>query len=292
VEEQRTPDPIVVGVDGSESAADAVRWAAREASVRHGRLRLVSALVVPEPNHIGNPGLGTSYKRTMTEAAETTLADAVEQARSVDPGLDVQTQLWTGFPVPVLLDESLSASLVVIGSRGLGGFSGLLAGSVAVGVAARGACPVVVVRGSGERPAGRPVVVGVDGSPLSEDALALAFEEAALHAAPLLAVHSWQEDATELSIAPLVDWEGLEAQEHLLLAERLAGWSEKYPDVEVTRRVRRVGPAGELVELSRTAELVVVGTRGRGGLRGLLLGSVSHALIHHAHCPVLVARPQ
>ena len=285
--------PVVVGVDGSGSGAEAVCWGAREAARRRVRLRLVSALVLPSPNHIGNPGLGTSYKATMTEAAETVLADAVALARSTEPGIDIESELRTGFAVPVLLAESEQAGLVVVGSRGLGGFTGLLVGSVAVALAARGVCPVAVVRGAAEESTTDtgPVVVGVDGSPTSEEALALAFEEAALRGAPLLALHTWQDDVVELSIAPLVDWNAVEAEEHVLLAERLAGWSEKYPDVEVRRRVVRDRPAAELVDLSRTARLVVVGSRGRGGVRGLLLGSVGHALIHHAHCPVLVARP-
>lgn len=285
--------PVVVGVDGSGSGSEAVCWAAREAVRRGVRLRLVSALVVPDSNHIGNPGLGTSYKKNMTDAAEEVLAEAVALARDTEPGVDMESELRMGFAAQVLLAESESAGLVVVGSRGLGGFSGLLVGSVAVALAARGACPVVVVRGDAEeRPADvRPIVVGVDGSPVSEEAVALAFEEATLCDAPLLAVHTWQDDAVTLSIAPLVDWNAVEAEEHALLAERLAGWSEKYPDVEVGRRVVRDRPAAELVDLSRTARLVVVGSRGRGGVRGLLLGSVGHALLHHAHCPVLVARP-
>ncbi|SDE59318.1 universal stress protein [Pseudonocardia oroxyli] len=284
---------VVVGVDGSASGSEAVCWAAREAARRRVGLRLVSALVLPEPNHLGNPGLGTSYKRTMTEAAEQVLADAVALARGVEPGLEMHSELRSGFAIPVLLAESDRAGLVVVGSRGLGGFTGLLVGSVAIALAARGASPVVVVRGDAEEGPDdvRPVVVGVDGSPVSEEALALAFEEAALHRAPLLALHTWQDDVVELGIAPLVDWNGVEAEEHALLAERLAGWAEKYPDVEVRRRVVRDRPAAELVDLSRSARLVVVGSRGRGGVRGLVLGSVSHALVHHAQCPVLVARP-
>ncbi|WP_181784051.1 universal stress protein [Pseudonocardia pini] len=284
--------PVVVGVDGSGSAAGAVVWAVQEAARRRVRLRLVSALVLPEPNHIGNPGLGTSYKRTMTEAAERILLDAVALARATEAGVDLESELRTGFAVPVLLAESAEAGLVVVGSRGLGGFTGLLVGSVAVALAARGTSPVAVVRGDVEEAAAdtRPVVVGVDGSPVSEAALALAFEEAALLDVPLLAVHTWQDEIVPLSVAPLVDWTAVEAEEHALLAERLAGWAEKYPDVEVRRRVVRDRPAAELVDLSRTARLVVVGSRGRGGLRGLMLGSVGHALIHHAHCPVLIAR--
>jgi nucleotide-binding universal stress UspA family protein len=196
---ERTGDgPVVVGVDESESARDAVRWAAAEAARRHAPLRLVSAFAPIPAGHVGNPGLGTSYRRTMTEGARAVLAAAVEQAAGVASGIDIGSELRTGFPVPVLLDESDRALLTVVGSRGLGGFTGLLVGSVAVALAARG---------------GSPVVVGVDGSPTSEAAVALAFEEATLRSAPLVAVHTWPDDMLEPSLAPMIDRAALESEE-------------------------------------------------------------------------------
>ncbi|GAA2896060.1 universal stress protein [Pseudonocardia halophobica] len=291
--ERTAGGPVVVGVDESDSARDAVRWAAAEAARRGAPLRLVAAFAPIPAGHVGNPGLGTSYRRVMTEAARGVLTSAAELAAQVAPGVATEAELRTGFPVPVLLDESDRAVLTVVGSRGLGGFTGLLVGSVAVALAARGGSPVAVVRGDpGEGAEGdRPVVVGVDGSPTGESALALAYEEAALRSAPLVAVHTWLDDMLEPALAPMIDWAALETEESALLAQRLAGWSEKYPDVEVRRLVVRDRPARALVAESAGAALVVVGSRGRGGAAGLLLGSVSHALLQHAHCPVLVVRP-
>jgi nucleotide-binding universal stress UspA family protein len=291
--EKHPGGPVVVGVDGSESARDAVRWAAGEAALRRAPLRVVLAFAPVPAGHVGNPGLGTAYRHTMREAARTVLDAAVELARQVAPDVTVESELYQGFPVPVLLDESDHAQLTVVGSRGLGGFTGLLVGSVAGSLAARGGSPVLVVRGTTRQgePDERPVVVGVDGSPTSEAAVALAFEEASLRRAPLVAVHTWLDDMLEPSLAPVIDWESLESEERALLAQRLAGWSEKYPDVEVRRLVERDRPARALLAETAQAQLVVVGSRGRGNATGLLLGSVSLALLHHAHCPVLVARP-
>jgi nucleotide-binding universal stress UspA family protein len=152
----------------------------------------------------------------------------------------------------------------------------------------------VVVRGTSvaraDVPDDRPVVVGVDGSPTSEVALAFAYDEADRRGVALVAVHTWLDDMLEPTLAAMIDWDAIETDERALLAERLAGWSEKHPDVEVRRLVTRDRPARVLVEESVGAQLVVVGSRGRGGVTGLLLGSVAHALLHHAHCPVAVAR--
>jgi nucleotide-binding universal stress UspA family protein len=180
----------------------------------------------------------------------------------------------------------------VVGSRGLGGVSGLLLGSVAVALAAHASCPMVVVRGE-DRPdaADLPVGIGVDGSPTSEAALAFAFEAAAVRGVGLVAVHTWADVEFRPGMAPLVDWSSIAEDEEVVLAERLAGWSTKYPDVPVRRVVQRDGAATALVELSRDAQLVVVGSRGRGQLSGLLLGSVSHGVLHRSHCPVAVVRP-
>ncbi|MCW0213395.1 MAG: universal stress protein [Pseudonocardia sp.] len=286
--------PIVVGVDDSEPARDAVRWAAAEAARVHAPLRLVSSLVLPSAHHLGNPGMGTTYQLRMTEAAHAVLNAAVGLAERTAPGVAVESELLTGFPDQVLLDESRRASLVVVGSRGLGGFTGLLLGSVAVALASRGTCPVVVVRGTSvptELPDARPVVVGVDGSPTSEAALAFAFDAASRRGVPLVAVHTWLDDMLDPTLAPVIDWTTIETDERALLGERLAGWGAKFPDVEVRRLVVRDRPARTLVDESVGAQLVVVGSRGRGGMRGLVMGSVAQAVLRHSHCPVAVARP-
>ncbi len=174
----------------------------------------------------------------------------------------------------------------------------MLAGSTAVGVAAHATSPVVVVRtreGATVPPDDGPVVVGVDGSPLSERAVTYAFEEASLRAAPLVALHAWTdvEDEGLLGRArALLSGAPSETEQGRLLAADLASRQEKYPDVAVERVVVRDRPRRQLLERSATARLVVVGSRGRGGFRGLLLGSTSQALVHHARCPVMIVRSE
>lgn len=288
------PGPtVVVGVDGSEPARRAVRWASREAVRRGLPLRVVTAFEWMRGQPIGQIGLGESYRDIMLGVARRQLAEAVRVAEEEQPALEVQSQLVVGFPIPVLTAEAQRAELVVIGDRGLGGVAGLLVGSVAVALAAHGECPVVVVRGEAETPdPDAPVVVGVDGSPTSEAALAFAFEAAAARKVPLVAVHTWWDLLVDPTMAPLLDWDAIEDDEREVLAERLAGWGEKYPDVRVQRLVTRDHPSRALVEQSLRAQLVVVGSRGRGGVAGLVLGSVSHAVLHRAHCPVAVVRPE
>jgi nucleotide-binding universal stress UspA family protein len=179
---------------------------------------------------------------------------------------------------------------LVLGDRGLGGVAGLVLGSVAVALAAHGACPVVVVRGTARNQEG-PVVVGVDGSSVSEAALAFAFEAAAARGVELVAVHAWLPTAIDRALEPLVDWDVVAVEEDAILAERLAEWGQKYPQVTVRRTVVRDGAARALVDATRDGQLVVVGSRGRGNAAGLLLGSVSHGVLHAANCPVAVVRP-
>jgi nucleotide-binding universal stress UspA family protein len=180
----------------------------------------------------------------------------------------------------------------VLGSRGLGGFSGLVIGSTAVAVAGHAHAPVVVIRAD-EPPADGPVVVGVDGTPVGEAAIAFAFAQASARGVDLVAVHAWTDlvvEAAYVGGAAALDFAPLEEQAAETLAERLAGWQEKYPDVHVVREVVRERAARALLRNSEHAQLVVVGTRGRGGFRGLVLGSTSQHLLQHARCPVAVVR--
>ncbi|HTF54926.1 MAG TPA: universal stress protein [Pseudonocardia sp.] len=285
--------PIVAGVDGSESALVAVRWAAAEACRREVPLRLVNACPWPK-HHFGPEALGLDYPHAFVRAAREQLASAADAAIQAAPGIEVQQQVIVSYPVPVLVAESERAQLVVLGDRGLGGVTGLLIGSVAVALAAEGACPVVVVRGEPAVAAESrlPVVLGVDGSPTSEAAIAFAFEAAEARGVPLVALLSWRDDPVDPTISALLGWDTVEDSQRQLLAERLAGWGEKYPDVAVRRVLTRGSPARHLLDEAKQAQLVVVGSRGRGSLTGLLLGSVSHSLLHHAPCPVAIVRPQ
>ena len=278
--------PVVVGVDGSASAYRAVEWAAGEAHRRGVGLRLVRAFSWTTADH--PTGWVARYRDEMLDVSRRQVARAVRIAADTRPDVEAESQVAIGAPIEVLSSEARRAQLLVLGDRGLGEVAGLVLGSVAVSLAARGACPVVVVRGE-RAGADGPVVVGVDGSPVSEAALAFAFDAAAARGVDLVAVHAWSPTAIAEELASLVEWDA--SVESAVLAERLAGWGQKYPQVAVRRTVVRDGAVRALVTASAGAQLVVVGSRGRGNAAGLLLGSVSHGVLHGAHCPVAVVRP-
>jgi nucleotide-binding universal stress UspA family protein len=285
---------IVVGVDGSEQALRAVRWGAAEAERRHVPLRLVSAFAWAPDGGIEHAGLRERYWEALLERTEIRLCNAVAVVERENPTVELDHQVMVGSPDAVLRCEARRAQLLVVGDRGLGRVGGLFAGSVAVALAAHAACPVVVVRGVERDPAGAatlPVVVGVDGSPTSEAALAFAYDAAASRQVRLVAVHTWWILVVDPALALLLDWDALEAHERQLLTERLSGWADKNPDVPVDYVVTRGPPTRGLLEQAAGAQLVVVGSRGRGELAGMVLGSVSNALVHRAACPVAVVRP-
>jgi len=287
-----SPAPVVVGVDGSSSALDAVAWAAREAERHRLPLRLVHALLVPVGGYPEILVAEAEVRQALENQAEVWLKAAEDAARAVAPSVEVASAVVSGAVVPVLVEESRRARLVALGSQGLGGFTGLLVGSAAVGLSAHGVCPVVVVRGTSS--ADGPVVVGVDGSPASEAAIAFAFDAASTRGAPLTAVMTWTDflvDSPYDEARLAIDWQQVEESEQRLLAQRLAGWQEKYPDVHVDRVVVRDRPVRALLGLAEDARLLVVGSRGHGGFTGMLLGSTSQALVYHAPCPLAVVRP-
>ncbi|WP_296148780.1 MULTISPECIES: universal stress protein [unclassified Pseudonocardia] len=290
----RGDQPVVVGVDGSPESLEAVRWAAAEAHRRHLPLRFVSAVQWLRPGPVGLTALASvRIHDVAVQSAEAKIDLARSVARDTVPDLDIRWEVRDGPAASVLRDEADSAAMLVVGNRGTGGFGDLLAGSVSVAVAALARCPVVVVRrrpGPADR-TDRPVVVGVDGTRTSESALSFAFAEASARQVGLVAVHVWSDDMIDPFAGPLVDWEALAVEANSVLAERLAGWGEKYPDVTVTRDVVRDNAPAVLVDRSRDAQLVVVGSHGRGRLRGVLLGSVSQAMVRHAHCPVAIVKP-
>ncbi|MEU3433283.1 universal stress protein [Streptomyces sp. NPDC006863] len=288
-------DPVMVGVDGSASSLEAVDVAAREARLRDAPLRIVHAFGhAPGHRPSGVPPWSPADDG-LEPMARGVLAGAEGRAHAAAPGVAVTRSVVAGETVEVMEIESRSASLAVVGSRGLSGFSGLLLGSTAVHLAAHGRCPLMVVRGSAD-PSGA-VLLAVDGSDAGGAAVEFAFAEAALRGAPLVALHvwnTWSERAYEGPGDPLsamvVDTERLREAEQRLLDETVAPWQKVFPHVTVERRLERARIRPALIDASRDAQLVVVGARGRGGVTGLLLGSVSQALLHHAHCPVTVVR--
>ncbi|SFK85781.1 universal stress protein [Streptomyces pini] len=286
--------PVVVGVDGSPSSLDAVAAAAHEARLRGVGLRVVHAFLWPVlhvplgPSPMGPPEGG------LRNMADQLVAQAVEHARGAEAGIEVEGEVVVGEPLTVLEARSQTASLVVVGSRGLGGFTGLLLGSTAVHLSAHSRCPVLVVRGRPD-PTGH-VLLGVDGSASGEAAVGFAFAEASARGAALVAMHTWNNWTGPVSGGPaeplplVYDVDMLRDEEERAMAEALSGWQAKYPDVTVHRQLVQGGARQALIEASGSAQLLVVGARGRGGFSGLLLGSVSQAALHHAHCPVAVVR--
>jgi nucleotide-binding universal stress UspA family protein len=288
---------IVVGVDGSPHSLRALDWAAREAVVGQRPLRIVHAFLWPAMNDLlgrlasGQPDAGPR------RAAERILSVAADRARRVASTVDISTHMATDVPAAALIEASRDAGLVVVGQRGLGGFTGLLVGSVGVLAAAHAACPVIVVRDSDPDeagPAAGEVVVGVDGSELSSLAVGFAFSHAALHRLGVLAVHVYAFPAFIPSGDPLTaaayDVDDLRDEHARLLVEALAGYRDNYPDVPVRHKVVYGRPAAVLVAESAGAALTVVGSRGRGGFAGLLLGSTSQSVLHHATGPVAIVR--
>lgn len=284
----RSSWPILVGVDGSESALAAVRWAAAEARRRGVGLRLVEA---DDSASAESSRWAIEARYQLHQAARDRVAAAAKVAAETAPEVPVTAEVVTGHPVACLRTEAQRAQLAVCGHRGTGGLAGLLVGSTAVALAAHAECPVVVVRAAAPTDSVGPVVVGVDGSPTSEAVLEFAFDEANRRGAPLIAVHAWRDLVLDPWFAPFIDWDVIGADERQLLAERLAGWGAKYPDVSVERVVVKDRPAHALQARSAGAQLLVVGSRGRGGVSGMLLGSVSQALLSHAECPVAIVRP-
>jgi nucleotide-binding universal stress UspA family protein len=282
--------PIVVGVDGSPASRAAIDLAIREARL-HGRpLRLVHAFVWPTLGVYVGPSPQGPPEGGLAAEADRLLREALAYATEGGADLEITGEVVTGAEAPVLLGEAGHAALIVLGSRGLGGFTGLLVGSVAQQVVSYAPGPVLVVRGE-SRETG-PVVVGVDGSDVSGDALEFAIVEAAARGADLVVLSTWWRvpDTREAELPLVYDIDDVQESQRRMVAGMVAKHRDRFPDLTVREEVRHGRAARALVEASATAQLVVVGARGRGGFAGLLLGSVSQALLHHAHCPVAVVR--
>jgi nucleotide-binding universal stress UspA family protein len=261
---------VVAGIDGSTAAETAIKWAADEAVSRQAALRLVHAFVWPEfkvplgPSDVA-PGLRAGADKVVEES--------LELARKLEPGLQIEATRYDGFPAPILLKQSKQAELLVIGSRGLSVTLGALIGSTGLDLAANAHCPVVIVRPDQVIDAGDHVVIGYDGSSASVIALDFGIDYARRHGLRVRVV----------AAKPLYSADG--QIHHFDLETELRG----RPGASDLELVEVSGhPAERLLQQSADARLIVVGSRGRGGFTGMLLGSVSQTVLHHALCPVAV----
>ncbi len=283
---------ILVCVDGSVAAEAAVGWAAGEAGLRDLPITLMHAVA---PVLVGWP-VGQLYAdmpQWQREAAQRVMDQAHKMvtAKVIDSTpREIRTEIVYSAIVPALIDASKDASMIVVGSQGLGALGRLLLGSVTAGLLQHAHCPVAVIHSeAGAMPAANaPVLVGTDGSPASEAAISLAFDEASRRGVGLVALHAW----SDVGVFPMLgmDWRDREAEGHEVLAERLAGWQEQYPDVRVKRLIVCDRPSRWLLDEAEHAQLVVVGSHGRGGFAGMLLGSVGRHVAEAAVVPVIVTR--
>lgn len=286
--------PVVVGVDGSEESLQAVEWAALEARRHSLPLRIVSApaSVLRMHAYHASPTMIASALRGISARA---LDAAITRCEEVAPGLPIATSLLSGPPALAVAECGTGAAMLVVGARGAGGFTAMVLGSVSRYAASRAACPVVVIRAE-TMAVHREIAVGIRDPQETTEALAFAFEEAALRRAELVAVHAWfwfpsamhlpgAGEATELRSA---DPDQISAAAASSLDAALAGWREKYPDVNIRQDIIHGHPGRVLASYSARADLIVLGRHGHPSGAGPGIGSIQHAVLDHAHGPVAV----
>jgi nucleotide-binding universal stress UspA family protein len=288
---------VVVGADGSPSSQLAVNWAARAAAMRHVPLTVVH--VVPSLSVVAST-LAWPAGRVPQEVLEIqendgrrVIADAIKVVEDSATGgnrPDIDSEMLFGRYIPALVDLSKDAQLMVVGCRGQTGQHRLL-GSVSTGLVHHAHCPVAVIHdevSSSLQSSRLPVVVGIDGSRASDLATAIAFDEVSWRGVDLVALHVWSD--TDMSTVFGIDSSAVQSAAANTLSKSLAGWQERYPEVTVQRVVEFERPVRHLLEQAEKAQLVVVGSHGRGGFGGMMLGSVSTAVAQEARVPVIVGR--
>jgi nucleotide-binding universal stress UspA family protein len=269
---------IVVGYDGSSDSELALDWADQLAAEQGRALRVLISEVDP-----------TQVLEATSDWHAAKMAQLRADARDRIAGArtrDSQVELAASPPTQALVDASAKAATVVIGAQGHSLLSGVVLGSVSQHVTRHASCPVIVTRAPSD-PESNRVVVGVDGSTGSRKALEFAFDHASRIAAPITAIHAWRNGGRGHNGEGLVD--EIQAAERIL-SEALAGFADQYPDVKVSPEAVPIVPQRALADASRSASLVVIGSRGLGAFAGLLLGSVSQSVLHHAQCTVAVVR--
>lgn len=284
---------IVVAVDGSPASNAAVAWAASDAAMRNIPLTVVHAVATPTATWppVAYP---ESLAVRLEDEGKKAIMHAMKMAEELMPAdrkVAINRELVFSTPASALIKMSDEAEMIVMGTAGRGLLARSVLGSVSSTVVRQANCPVAVIRDDGPPVAhDAPVLVGIDGSPASELATAIAFDEASRRGVDLVALHAWSDVAVIELELPELDWSAVEAAAQRGLAESLAGWQERYPEVTVHRLVVADLPARQLIEKAESAQLLVVGSHGRGGLSGMLLGSVSNSVLHAVRIPVIVAR--
>jgi nucleotide-binding universal stress UspA family protein len=286
-----TKHQIVVGTDGSDHADKAVAWAASQALRTGSTLELVTAY-------------GTGYELVKPDEAKLAMNEVLDGAQAIAeelaPGITITRRTYLGAPEGVLMEEAAGADLVVVGSRGLGGFKGSLLGSVSRKCVHRAPCPVMVIRGrddigagtaaAGDASESHRIVVGLDGSPSSYAATEWAARQAELTGARLDVVAAWELPTSYGWSLPIPsDWDPAQDDKELL-EKSLEPIHAAHPGVAIHATVIEGHPSTILEKASTGADLLVVGSRGHGVAAGMLLGSVSEHCVIHARCPVLVLR--
>ena len=289
---------VSVGFDGSAESRYAVKVAAVEARLRKTTLQIVYSALMPYPRSGPQP-IADRGPTLDDQVMADMLGDIAEYARGEVGDIEVRADVIDSMTVAgTLIEQSRDADLLVVGRRGRGGFRGLLLGSTSSQVVKHSRCPVIVTgkraTASQARPHGR-IVVGVDDTPLSQAALRFGFTEARLHGADLMAVRAWQFEVPMVEVGAVAyrfDYRRAEEEAEASLGQVLAGWREDFPDVTVIPALRYGDARAALLDASEGARMVVVASRGRGGLAGMLLGSTSHTVLHHAEVPVAVVNPR
>jgi nucleotide-binding universal stress UspA family protein len=280
---------IIVGTAGADSGDQAIEWAAREAQLRRLPLRIVHVIEWNQ-DEAREAGGSTYVERVWSSSTAMTFA-ATRHAQDIAPGVDVTADTLVGHPAECLLELGRDAALIVLGYRGGGGFAGLRLGSVGQRVATHAACPVAIVRGAPKTDG--PIVAGVDDSPTADHVLDAAFAAAAAHSASLIVVRSYA-PAMQMWVASVrpadIATPEQDAAARAVVEEQLTPWRDKFPEVPIEIRLTHEAIAPTLARATSEARLVIVGSHGRGAIRGALLGSTGLHLLHHADCPVLVAR--
>lgn len=285
-----TSHQVVVGVDGSEAGATALAWAAREADRRHASLRVLHSYTVPV--YAGDLMGGAAYLAADPEALHEGHVHLVEEqvasVRLAFPDLPVEPNVEVGSPSQSLVTASKAAEIVVTGSQGAGAASALFLGSVAHSVAHHALCPVALIPSAGSLTAITRVVVGTDGSAASAVAVAWAHQEAELWGAKLCVVHAWEYPYVEVGYPS-----GIQDDAAMVLTNATAALpTGGSPALDVEAKLVQGSPAMSLLEETNESDLLVVGARGRGALRSMLLGSTTSYAIHHARCPVVIVHAE